>query len=259
MAAQWQTASLSSPAAAASSAAILSRDLLRQGREVRAVDCKPLDEWHQVFEGADNRVLDVSLLEACPRGRRRRGRGLQPRRRHGRHGLHRGEQGALHALGAALDPRADRGPRRGRGALLLLLLGLRLRRREAGQPRRSRRCGRPTPTRRCPRTATAGRSSSASACAATSWRTSAWRPGSPATTTSTARGHLDRGSREGAGGDLPQGRRSRAQTGERSDRDLGRRPARPAASCISTIASRDADDRRRPRESSRSTSARPSW
>ena len=44
---------------------------------------------------------------------------------------------------------------------------------------------RPTPTRPCPRTATAGRSCSASGCAATSARTSASRPGSPATTTST--------------------------------------------------------------------------
>jgi GDP-D-mannose 3', 5'-epimerase len=40
-------------------------ELLRQGREVRSVDCKPLAEWHQVFDGADNRVLDVSLLDAC--------------------------------------------------------------------------------------------------------------------------------------------------------------------------------------------------
>jgi nucleoside-diphosphate-sugar epimerase len=40
-------------------------ELLRLGRSVRAVDCKPLDEWHQVFEDSDNRVLDVSLLEAC--------------------------------------------------------------------------------------------------------------------------------------------------------------------------------------------------
>ncbi len=40
-------------------------ELLRQGRAVRAVDCKPLGEWHQVFEQADNRVLDVSLLEAA--------------------------------------------------------------------------------------------------------------------------------------------------------------------------------------------------
>ncbi len=40
-------------------------ELLRQGHEVRSVDCKPLAEWHQVFEGVDNRVLDVSLLDAC--------------------------------------------------------------------------------------------------------------------------------------------------------------------------------------------------
>jgi GDP-D-mannose 3',5'-epimerase len=39
-------------------------ELLRQGRAVRSIDCKPLEEWHQVFDGADNRVLDVSLLEA---------------------------------------------------------------------------------------------------------------------------------------------------------------------------------------------------
>ena len=40
-------------------------ELLRQGRDVRSVDCKPLGEWYQVFEDADNRVLDLSLLEAC--------------------------------------------------------------------------------------------------------------------------------------------------------------------------------------------------
>jgi nucleoside-diphosphate-sugar epimerase len=40
-------------------------ELLRRGREVRSVDCKPLEEWHQVFEAADNRVLDVSLLDAA--------------------------------------------------------------------------------------------------------------------------------------------------------------------------------------------------
>ena len=40
-------------------------ELLRQGRKVRSVDCRPLAEWQQVFDEADNRVLDVSLLEAC--------------------------------------------------------------------------------------------------------------------------------------------------------------------------------------------------
>jgi nucleoside-diphosphate-sugar epimerase len=32
---------------------------------VRAVDCKPLADWHQVFDAADNRVLDVSSIDAC--------------------------------------------------------------------------------------------------------------------------------------------------------------------------------------------------
>ena len=72
-----------------------------------------------------------------------------------------------------------------RRALLLRLLGLRLRGRQADERRRHARSRRPTPTRPCPRTATAGRSSSASGCAATSARTSASRPASPATTTST--------------------------------------------------------------------------
>jgi nucleoside-diphosphate-sugar epimerase len=40
-------------------------ELLRQGREVRSVDCKPIEQWHQVFDAADNRVLDVSLLDAA--------------------------------------------------------------------------------------------------------------------------------------------------------------------------------------------------
>jgi nucleoside-diphosphate-sugar epimerase len=41
-------------------------DLLREGgNRVRAVDVKPLDEWFQVFGEADNRVLDLSDLDAC--------------------------------------------------------------------------------------------------------------------------------------------------------------------------------------------------
>jgi GDP-D-mannose 3',5'-epimerase len=43
----------------------LARALLGRGDEVRAVDCKPMAEWHQVTAGADNRQLDLSLIEAC--------------------------------------------------------------------------------------------------------------------------------------------------------------------------------------------------
>ena len=38
-------------------------ELLRQGRSVRAVDVKPLAEWHQVHAGAANERRDVSLLD----------------------------------------------------------------------------------------------------------------------------------------------------------------------------------------------------
>ena len=44
----------------------LAADLLRQGfTDIRSVDMKPLDEWHQVFPDVDNQVLDLQLLEDC--------------------------------------------------------------------------------------------------------------------------------------------------------------------------------------------------
>jgi nucleoside-diphosphate-sugar epimerase len=43
-------------------------ELLRRGeRRVRAVDRKPLDEWHQVHDGVENVVADLSRLDACQR------------------------------------------------------------------------------------------------------------------------------------------------------------------------------------------------
>src|SRR5690242_9967505 len=43
-------------------------DLRRQGyKRIRAVDIKPLDEWYQVFDDADNLVLDLNLKESCER------------------------------------------------------------------------------------------------------------------------------------------------------------------------------------------------
>jgi GDP-D-mannose 3', 5'-epimerase len=33
--------------------------------DLRAIDIKPLDEWHQVIEGVENRVTDLRSLEAC--------------------------------------------------------------------------------------------------------------------------------------------------------------------------------------------------
>lgn len=40
-------------------------DLLRQGKDVRAVDVKPLDEWFQVFADAESLELDLQEKEAC--------------------------------------------------------------------------------------------------------------------------------------------------------------------------------------------------
>jgi GDP-D-mannose 3',5'-epimerase len=43
----------------------LVHDLQAKGWQVRAVDHRPLDEWHQHGEGTDERVLDLRLAEAC--------------------------------------------------------------------------------------------------------------------------------------------------------------------------------------------------
>jgi nucleoside-diphosphate-sugar epimerase len=42
--------------------------ILRDGRvAVRGIDIKPLEEWHQVFDDAENEVADLALAEACER------------------------------------------------------------------------------------------------------------------------------------------------------------------------------------------------
>lgn len=43
----------------------LTADLLAKGHRVRAVDIKPLDEWYQVFDGADNRQGDLAVIDYC--------------------------------------------------------------------------------------------------------------------------------------------------------------------------------------------------
>ncbi len=40
-------------------------ELLAQGRTVRAVDCKPLREWHQRHDDAENMVADLAQADAC--------------------------------------------------------------------------------------------------------------------------------------------------------------------------------------------------
>jgi GDP-D-mannose 3', 5'-epimerase len=43
----------------------LAADLLGEGAAVRCVDLKPLDEWHQLFDQAENLQLDLRRAEAC--------------------------------------------------------------------------------------------------------------------------------------------------------------------------------------------------
>lgn len=43
----------------------LVKSLVSKGHKIRAVDIKPLNEWYQVSEDADNRVLDLRLRENC--------------------------------------------------------------------------------------------------------------------------------------------------------------------------------------------------
>jgi GDP-D-mannose 3', 5'-epimerase len=43
----------------------LTKELIKKGHSVRAVDLKPLNEWYQVSEEAQNLVLDLRLRENC--------------------------------------------------------------------------------------------------------------------------------------------------------------------------------------------------
>jgi GDP-D-mannose 3', 5'-epimerase len=43
----------------------LAADFIAEGRTVRVVDCKPLEDWYQVHPGAENIVADVSSIDVC--------------------------------------------------------------------------------------------------------------------------------------------------------------------------------------------------
>ena len=64
------------------------------------MDIKPLDEWYQRFDDVENLALDLNLKETCEPAARDACRHLQSGRQHGRHGLHRTQQSAVHAFGA---------------------------------------------------------------------------------------------------------------------------------------------------------------
>jgi len=43
----------------------LTKRLLADGHQVTAVDVKPMTNWYQAFSNADNRIMDLSLLDNC--------------------------------------------------------------------------------------------------------------------------------------------------------------------------------------------------
>ena len=222
-------------------------DLLQPGPHVRVVDVKPPSEWYQVHPDAENVVADLSLLEHAMAQTEGARRGLHARRRHGRHGLHREQQGALHAHGAHQHAHAaGRQAARGR-ALLLLLVGVRLRRRQADRHRRHR----PQGGRRLPGDARGrlrlGEALHRADVPALPRGLRAHHPGRPLPQRLRPARHLDRRPREGArprSAARSRPRRSPASTPSRS----GATASRPAASCTSTTASSGTPDDPRRRQ-----------
>ena len=68
----------------------LVKSLLAQGAEViRAVDIKPVAEWHQTAPGVHNVVLDLQEKQSCLAAAEGRGGNFSAGRGYGRHGLYR--------------------------------------------------------------------------------------------------------------------------------------------------------------------------
>ena len=110
----------------------LVRYLHEQGySNLRAIDIKPLTSGTSCCRGS--RTTCRSPLAGGLPDAVRASSSLQPRLRHGRDGVHRGEQGPLHALRADQHASADGRQRSGRGALLLLVVGVRVQRRKQSE------------------------------------------------------------------------------------------------------------------------------
>ena len=150
----------------------LVRDLLKQNVPVRAVDKKPVADWYFRSDTAENIVADLQELEPCRRAAKGAVHVYNLAADMGGMGFIENNK-ALCMLSVLINTHMLMAAREARRrAILLLVVGLRLPRRQADRAPTSSRSRRTTPIRRCPRTATAGKSCSASACAATSARTS---------------------------------------------------------------------------------------
>ena len=201
-------------------------DLLGQGYAVRSVDVKPLEEWYQVYPRRGECRRRPEPHRAVP-PRLREGRtGLPTRRGHGRDGLHREQQGAVHALGAdqyahAAWPPEDAGVER----FFYSLVRLRLQRRQAARRRMSSPLKEEDAYPAMPEDGYGWEKLfSASGCAATSARISDWKRASRDFTTSMARIGTWEGGREKAPAAICRKVIDAKHTRQARDRDLGRRP-----------------------------------
>ena len=101
--------------------------------DIVAVDYKPLDDWYQAHADVDSKTLDLHALDACREAVAGCGT-VYNLAAHGRHGLHREQQGPLHAQLADQHPPSRRIARGRRRAVLLRLVGVCLQRREWQAP-----------------------------------------------------------------------------------------------------------------------------
>ncbi len=215
----------------------LTRYFAEQGyTNIRAIDRKPLPDWYLRVPGVESICCRSQRRGQCHRGGQRRDRGLQPRGRHGRHGLHR----ELPRRVPALDP-GQHAPDRGllpgrRGALLLQLQRLRLQHRPAEEPRghRAQGVGRLSGHGRA--RLRLGEAGQRDVLPGVLGGARPRDPHRPLPQHLRPQRHLVRRPREGARRDVPQGPRGPGQR-RHEDRDLGRRRADPLASATSTTAS----------------------
>ena len=193
---------------------------------IRAVDVKPLAEWYQKTPGRREPGGRPRPARALPGRRQGRPDDLQPRRRHGRHGLHRDPQGRVHAVGAGQHPHAGGGQGSRHRALLLFVVGLRLQRRQADPRRRHRAQGRGRLSGDAGGRLRLGEAVQRAHGPPLPRGLRHRHPGGALPQRLRPGRHLRRRPREGAGRDLPQGDRRQA-VGQARDRDLGRRRADP--------------------------------
>ena len=205
----------------------LVRVLQQRGHtRIRAVDVKPLGEWYQKTPGVENQVGDLALLEPCRAAAKGAAMIYNLAADMGGMGFietHKAEC-MLSVLINTHMLMARQGSRR--RALLLFVVGLRLRRRQADPRRRHRAQGRGRLSGDAGGRLRLGEAVQRAHVPPLPRGLRPRHPRRPLPQRLRPARHLRRRPREGAGRDLPQGDRGEAVRQAR-DRDLGRRRADP--------------------------------